>query len=149
MNPMEQYYLDRSFKGDVENKWNYLLDLAFQKADQVEFNVLFPRELSHAIEPVKHYQIKSLPTQNKIYKSGKTIRFNLTEDVKRFIASKPYFDWRNFVIEDISFLKQNVEFLATITHENYIIIKLNRDVYCTLNALGFELEPFENQSDDL
>jgi hypothetical protein len=144
MNTLEKYYLDRSFKGDVENKWNYILELAFQKADQVEFNVLFSRDLLYEIEPIKQYQIRSTPSENKIYKSGNIIRFNLTEEVKRFITSRSYFDWQNFVIEDISFLKQNVEILTTITHENYIIIRLNADEHFALCTLGFKLEPFQN-----
>jgi hypothetical protein len=136
-----KYYLDNTLQKTDQDKWLELLDYAFGIAEQVEFNILnrpfgkpdIPADLS--IDLVDQGKRK-----DKIYHSGKFIRFQLTKSIKEFIISKSYSDWYNFYIEDISFLKDGIEFFATITHENYVIVQLSESYRNDLNKKGFHFD---------
>ena len=43
-------------------------------------------------------------------------------------------------LEDISFLRQNSEFLGTISHENYIVLQMTEDERQSWNKKGFNFE---------
>jgi hypothetical protein len=136
-----KYYVDSTINTVDHDKWLLLLEYAFNLADQVEFNVLkqskdffnflvtFQDSLTDPAKPI-----------DKIYTRGEYIRLELTKEVKDFIKSKYYNDWYNYFLEDISFLKNGLEFFATITHENYVIIKLDESDRDYFNKQGFSFE---------
>jgi hypothetical protein len=136
-----KYYLDDTFQKTDHGRWLELLEYAFGKAEQVEFNILItqygridiPADLRMAL--LDHGKRKG-----KIYSYGMFIRFRLTENLKEFILSKSYSDWDNFYLQDISFLKDGIEFFATITHENYIIVQLSDSYRDDFNKKGFHFE---------
>ena len=61
----------------------------------------------------------------------------MTDKLKGFIKSKKYYEWYNFFLEDVSFIKDNVEFMATITHENYVILQMTEIQRNNLNINGY------------
>jgi hypothetical protein len=136
-----KYYLDYTLQKTDQDKWLELLDYAFVMAEQVEFNILdrtfgkpdIPADLSIDL-------IDQGKRKDKIYYSGNFIRFQITKNLKEFITSKLYSDWYNFYIEDISFLKNGIEFFATITHENYVIVQLSESYRDDLNKKGFHFD---------
>jgi len=76
--------------------------------------------------------------RNKIYPSGHSLKYRLTNSVKDFIRSKQCDEWNNYNLEDISFLKDDKEFLATITHENQIILQTTEKQRNELKEKGFD-----------
>ena len=134
-----KYYLDESLKDLDNDKWEYLLDFAFDRADQIEFNILNSnKDLACLKTELSDDFVETGNRKDKIYSSGKFIRYRLSDDMKQFVKSKNYRDWYNFVFEDISFLKDGLEFFATITHENYVILQLTTEQKDTFNKKGFD-----------
>jgi hypothetical protein len=134
-----KYYCDSSLNSD--EKWKHLLNNIVKISDTVEFNVL---QMNYADvldnELLKEgYSIMDYP-DGKLYSSGKCIQFPLTENVKNFVLLKSYADWYNFCIEDPSFRSGGKELLATVTHENYVIMLLSEKQREELNIQGFEFE---------
>ncbi|MCU0352054.1 MAG: hypothetical protein MUF43_14700 [Flavobacterium sp.] len=134
-----RYYCDDTFRKDDDIKWNHLLDYAFDLADHVEFNILhvgqkYPSEIESLLGDLVERKHK----RDKIYATDESIRFKLTDSLKNFIKSKKYNDWNNYFLEDISFIKHNLEFMATITHENYIILQMTEDLRDDLNNKNFD-----------
>jgi hypothetical protein len=132
-----RYYCYDSIKKEDNEKWQYLLDYAFQKADTVEFNILYSYDLITEIEGLKVSLLETGKRENKLY-PGNYVRFRLSDPVKHFIRSKNYSDWYNFNLEDISFLQNGKEFFATITHQDYIILDLTEKQRKELNEMGFD-----------
>ena len=133
-----KYYCDDTFKRDDDEKWNYLLDYAFKIADEVEFNILYSdHELTPEIEALSEDLIEKQKRKNKIYPSGYSLRYRLTDKLKEFIKSKRYSDWEGYNLEDASFLKNGTEFLATVTHENQVILQCSEGQRNTLKEKGF------------
>jgi hypothetical protein len=133
-----KYYCDDTFKKVDNDKWNYLLDYAFERSDYVEFNIL-TSDYKHRpeIETLSSDLIEKGEREYKIYPSGLYVRFTLTYKVKSFIKSKEYKDWYNYDLEDISFIKGDNEILATITHHNYIILQSTEKQRKELKDKGF------------
>ena len=133
-----KFYCYDSFQKDDEAKWQYLLDYAFQKADEIKFNILYSdQQLAPEIENLADNIVEKGKRSNKI-NSGNYLKFKLTDQVKNFIKSKKYADWLNFNLEDISFLSNEKEFFVTITHENYIILELTEKQRKELRNKGFD-----------
>ena len=150
---MTKFYLDdKTMKESDQKKWSYLLDYAFGKADMVEFNILYTdTALKKILTDFADDLIDKGKRRNKIYASGHYVRFRLTDKIKDFIKSKEYRDWYNSNLEDISFLLENHEFFATITHEDYVIIQMTDKHREIFNKRGFSFldiwEPVFNGHD--
>jgi hypothetical protein len=143
INDKNPFYLDRSLKKDYDDKWEYLLSIAFIDAEEVAFNITFQKiELSNRIKDLFPDLVFRGKDVNRFYGTGKTLRFKLTDRLKRFIKSKSYNDWYNFELEDISFYKDGKEFFCTITHEDYVILQMDENLRNDLNNKGFSFEPF-------
>ncbi len=135
-----KYYIDTSIEDDA--KWKYMIASILQKAETVEFNILYKRhEKSLEKEFGEDFKLASyLSNVKKIYSSGKCVQFPLTENIKNILMSKDYSSWNNNYIEDPSFRKNGEEIFATITHEHYVIMLLSETERLSLNSQGFEFE---------
>jgi hypothetical protein len=134
-----KYYCDNSFHKYEKNKWEYLLDYIFNQADQVEFNILrhnepVPTEISAISDDLIGFDKR----KNKIYYRRTSVKYSLTNQVKAFIKSKQYQEWHNYYYEDMSFLLHSQEILATITHEDYVIMMLTKEQKIELTNLGYD-----------
>jgi hypothetical protein len=133
-----KYYCDDTLKEDDDVKWNLLLDLAFKDSEYVEFNLLFIKmKLPPEIECLAEDFIIKRKRKDKIFYSGSSYLYKLSEKMKEFIKSKRYIDWYNYYYEDISFLRGNHEIFVTCTHENYIVIEMSEDLRNELNNKGY------------
>lgn len=149
MDSILKYYCDRSFKRDDDKKWFFLLEIAFNKCDTVEFNIL--RKGYNTVPEINELlqqQIRKSKKKDKIYSSGYSIEFRWNDKLKDFIKSKSYAEWYSFYFEDIAFLRDGKEILSTITHENYVIMLMTDYQREELNKKGFNFssdwgpEPF-------
>jgi hypothetical protein len=141
MNETEnRFYCDDSLKYGEEEKWKYLLEYAFEKADFVEFNILYSnQEITNEIESLSEFLVEKSKRSEKIYANGNYfVRYELTDKLKEFIKSKKYEDWNGFNYEDISFVKNGKEFFATNTHENLVIMEMNKALKEKLTKKGFD-----------
>jgi len=134
-----RYYCDNSFHKYDQWKWEYLLDYVFEKADQVEFNILrkndpVPFEISAISDDLIGFEKR----KNKMFYRGMSAKYSLTIQVKAFIKSKQYKEWFRYYYEDISFLLHNQEILATITHEDHVIMLLTETQKNELTNLGYD-----------
>jgi len=137
------YYCDKSLQDNDDSKWKLLLQIVISEANFVEFNI-FRQEYVNIpeITKISNNVIESYKRKKKIYRHGEIIRYKLNDEVIEFISNKSFAEWRNYYFEDISFLKDDLEILATITHENYVIVLLNENQLSDLNAKGYNFEFF-------
>ncbi|MBK8390720.1 MAG: hypothetical protein IPL23_16150 [Saprospiraceae bacterium] len=127
------------------NMWIELLKMKWNEAEFVEFNTLFKYDLLNLeLEELKIDLVAEGKRKDKIYASGKFRRYKITDSIKNFVWHKEYLTWKNYQFEDLSLLKNNVEILATITHENYIFISISEQERVVLNEKGYDFgELFE------
>ena len=134
-----KYYCDKTFHKYDQYMWEQLLDYIFKIADQVEFNILIKNEpVPFEISALSDDLIGFEKRKNKVYSTGMSVKYSLTNQVKAFIKSKQYKEWYNYYYEDMSFLLNNQEILATITHENHVIMMLTEDKKNELTNLGYD-----------
>jgi hypothetical protein len=133
----EKYY--SGFKVQTDFEWSFLLDLTIEKANAVEFNIFFKDYYKeNKLQPILKYQIFTDVRMNKIHSDGKCIRFNLSTEVINFVKSKSYDSWKNYCLGDISFLINEKEIMATISHHEEIILLLTPTQKEELQKLGFD-----------
>ena len=132
------YYCDSTFDQEDNNKWQKLVNVAVSSCDYIEFNIL-KKDYSNVkeISDISDALIEKHKRKNKIYPSGYCLRYKLCEKVIAFIKSKDYVAWNNYYLEDPSFIKDDLEILSTITHENYVIMLMASDEQKKLNKEGF------------
>ena len=143
MNLNEQEFIDVTsrFNSHFNNKWLIILDYIFPKSDEIEFNIFqVKKQLDSFINTWQDEFIEKGRRSNKIYPSGEYIRFKLTERFKEFIKSIKIREWSNYGLEDISFLKNGIEILAIITHENFIYLLMTDLQADILNNQDFNFE---------
>ena len=136
---MDKYYVDSSLKTDNQDKWVRLLDLYLPLANEIEFNILNKTaEFFDFTDLFKSEIVSQGKRKDKIYHYKEYIRLRKSEELVNYLRTKPYSSWTNYCLEDLSLIKGGVEFFATITHENYIIIKLSGPDRERLNKEGFD-----------
>ncbi len=109
------------FIGDNESKWKQVKEYILPIADHVEFNILYSDSTldDFLIEYEDSIELIS-EKKEKTYKSGKVLRLVLTNKVKRFVESKSFEDFNNWILEDPSFYIDDNEVISTISHEGQI-----------------------------
>lgn len=136
-----KYYADRTLKKTDQLKWIFLIDFAIETAEEIEFNIFRKSNEYYAL--IDNFE-KDILVQgirkDKIYHSGEFIRLKRSEGLINYIKTKPYSRWYSNDLQDISFLKNGVEFFATITHENHVILKMSESKRAELNKMGFDFE---------
>lgn len=138
---MKKYYCDSSFTQEDKRKWIFLLKTIIPLSDEVCFNALFKNYKDiNEIAILAEDLIFEGKIKNKIYSSGISLKYKLSSKLQRFIKSKLYGEWYNYHLEDISFFANGKEILATITHENHIIMLLDEKERMTLNNEGLNFD---------
>lgn len=138
----KKYYIDVTlrFNHQFNDKWLSLLDLILPDADKIAFNIFYPKkQLTSFINNWQEEFIERARGKTKIYSSGEYIIFKLSDKLREFVLSKKINDWNNYGLEDISFIKNDNEILATITHESYIYLLTSEVQSAKLNSMGFNL----------
>ena len=116
--------------------WNNLVQRALSNSDVVKFNILYNgKELSQFINGLKG-TAKIEKSSNKFYSTGKVVKLILESCDAEFLSSLMKFGfWKNKFIEDPSFWKGDNELLASITHEDMVMVDMEyfRDIVENLN----------------
>lgn len=105
-------------------KWEDVISYVVPLATHVEFNILYSDSVLEKI--LKKYRDSiedTISKKKKIYRSGKVLRLKLTEEVKDFIACKAFSDFKNWVLEDPSFYINDIEIIASVSHEDQIHLR--------------------------
>ena len=136
-----KYYLDNTFKPDDQVKWLKLIDFSLKFVDEIEFNILRKSiEFYDFQDTFRNEIVGQGRRKDKIYHHKEYIRLKITNDLVDYIKEKPYSSWHKNFLEDISFLKNGLEFFATISHENYVIVRLSETDRDDFNKQGFNFE---------
>jgi hypothetical protein len=136
-----KYFVDSTLEQDDQGKWLILIDFAIESAEEIEFNILKKSNDYYAfIDDFKKDIIAQGKRKDKIYHTKEYIRLKKSEGLINYIRAKTYSSWYKNFLEDISFLKNGTEYFATITHENYVIIKMSESKRIELNKTGFNFE---------
>ena len=131
------YYFDESFNGKNKAAWLLILEHYISNSDYVEFNQLFDYDDNYAeLLTLESDLVGKNIKEDKLYNFN-SVRYNLSENVVKFILSKNYKDWYNYIYEDISFRKANREIFGTITHHNYIVAEMSEKERELFNMSGF------------
>jgi hypothetical protein len=142
----QKYFRDVTlrFNSKFNEKWLSLIDLVLLEADEIEFNIFHPKkQLVSFINNWREEFIERGRGKDKIYSSGEYIRFKLSDRLREFVLSIKIKEWNNYGLEDVSLIRNEIEILATITHESYIYL-LTTDVQADkLNSMGFNLRQTE------
>lgn len=101
-----------------------LFELGFTNAEYIEFNILFKNpgdELSSLLKKYRGNLIgKSHVSEDDRFYSTKygRLSFPMSEELKEMMLERLKSEFSGFVIEDPSFIKDSVEIIGSITHEN-------------------------------
>lgn len=143
----QKYFIDVTlrFNSQFNDKWLYLIDLLLPEADEIQFNIFYSKkQLESFINNWHEEFIERSRSKAKIYASGECIRFKLSNRLREFVSSKKINEWNNYGLEDISFIKNEIEILAIITHESYIYLLTTDAQANKLNSIGFNLKLTED-----
>lgn len=133
-----KYYIDNSID---QQKWEAIVAEALSMADAVEFNYLYKKKkVPPEVAILKDEVIADGVRKDKVYPAGEFIRYRLGKEVIDFVRSKELSHWQNFPLEDISFLKDGIEFLATVSHEGYVVLLMTEEEKETRNSQGFHFD---------
>ena len=108
-----------AFSRDKQEKiWSAILQKCNNISEKMCFNVLYTyTDLLPIVNRLKFHNYSGY----KIYKSSNSIICNVNQKTYEFAISLGFTNATNYFLEDISFFIGEFEFLATITHESYII----------------------------
>lgn len=136
-----KYFVDSTLKKDDPEKWLLILDFTINSAEEIEFNIFKKSRSYYAfIEEFRKDIIDQGNRDDKIYSFKESIRLKKSEKLINYIRDRPYDFWWGNCLEDMSFIKNGIEFFATITHENYVIISLSESDRNFLNKKGYNFE---------
>lgn len=122
---MESFYL---LTINESSDWNIVVNEIESRITHIEFNVLYQDEqLNNMLDRFNQNFIGEGREKSKCYSNGHYLRFNFQNSVRNWVLTKPFNYFYNRCIGDPSFYINNIEVLATITHENQIY--LHKDFY--------------------
>ncbi len=106
--------------------WQFIIKKTVEFAEVVEFNILYEdEEILLFIEEYFSDYIGENISKEKFYKTGKSIRFKISEKMKSFLRQQSFSYWYNKSLEDPSFFCKDKEILATITHEDLLVLEID------------------------
>ena len=116
-----------NLSNEVSLLWQSIIEKTVEFANFVEFNVLYEdKEILSFIEEYSSDYMGENISEEKFYESGKSIRFTISEKMKSFLSQQDFSYWYNKPLEDPSFFYKDKEILATITHEDVLIVDIDR-----------------------
>lgn len=101
-----------------EKSWSAILQRCISISDKICFNILYQ---SSDLFPVASRLKFQNYVGDKIYETGNSIICDVNQKTSEFAISLGFANKAHYFIEDVSLYINNIEFLATITHESYII----------------------------
>ncbi len=129
-----KYYCNDNFDNLPEKAWQLLLDKVIGIATHLEVS----KNFSKAPFSVA-FTAAAVPLPQHIDRAYvATHRFLLTPEVIAEVKSKTYKDWDNYDSEDPAFYQEDVLLLGTITHEDYVVMRLYEKDRAELNSQGFD-----------
>ena len=127
------YYCHDNFEKPPATAWQLVLEQTLVIATHMEISRVFagalPQVLAAAMVPV--------PPRIKGPRVA-THRFILTPAVVAEVRAKSCNEWNNYEAEDPAFYQEDVLLLGTITHEDYVIMRLSEGERMILKNQGLD-----------
>ena len=128
------YYCHDNFEKLPATAWQLVLEQTLVIATHMEISRVFaegqlPQALAAAMVPVPlHIKRPYVATH----------RFILTPAVIAEVRAKSYNEWNNYEAEDPAFYQEDVLLLGTITHEDYVVMRLSESERMILKNQGID-----------
>lgn len=141
---MKKYFLFEP-EENIDKHWDLLINLVINQAEFIEFNILWHDwMLQKEFIILRKFKIKEYEKRKKIFSSNKSVRYKNTPEIKEWILSKSFSYWKNHYVEDPSFIRKDIEFLACRSNKDRIAILISEQEREYLISQGldiwFELE---------
>jgi hypothetical protein len=141
---MKKYFLFEP-EENIDRHWGLLINLVINQAEFVEFNILWHDwMMQKEFILLRKYKVKEYEKRKKIFGSNKSVRYKNTSEIKEWVLSKNFSYWRNHFVEDPSFIRKDIEFLACRSNKDRIAILISEQEREYLISQGldiwFELE---------
>lgn len=141
---MKKYFLFEP-EENIDKHWDILINLIINQAEFIEFNILWNDWLfQKEFILLRKFKVGEYEKKKKIFQSNKSVRYKNTEEIKKWVLSKKFSDWKDHYIEDPSFIRKDIEFLASRSNKNRIALLLSEPEREYLISQGldiwFELE---------
>ncbi|NVO83504.1 hypothetical protein [Hymenobacter terrestris] len=127
------YFLDDSFSQRA-HMWPALLAWVLPEANYLELN----RFLLKGPLPDMLREAQMTRPQQIARIFGATHRFWLTPALRTYCQTLAYGDWQEGDFEDPAFYHDDQLLLATISHEDHVVMQLNETEKALLNEQGFD-----------
>lgn len=135
---MKKYYVYQ-FKENSEIQWEFLKKSALKIADKVSFNPLWPNWYLQDELSLFRDLVKEMPKLNRINQINKFIVLKINDKLREFIESKPFSFWKNYYLEDPSFIKGKTEFISCKSRKEQVIMLLSESERMHLIDKGFDV----------
>jgi hypothetical protein len=130
---------------DIKNdqQWNWITAYCCNHPnfDFVDLNILYKgKELEDFMEYHQDSFVCRLTERDKrMYYTGEFLRFRLSENFRKFLATFNLKKFDSFCLEDPSFNNGKVDYLSIINHEDALIIDENLLDVSEFQKYGFDL----------
>ncbi|WP_128330978.1 hypothetical protein [Apibacter sp. HY039] len=114
-------FIENYTREDIINIFNYYYD----KAEIIYFNILFDSADEESFISIFKADL-IFKKEDKYYSTNKMLKVKSSQEVHDYILKNDILFCNNNFIEDISMFKEENEIFATITHEKYIIIHIEK-----------------------
>jgi hypothetical protein len=144
--PDKQVFFTEELGGNRGNRyWHRLLDLFLPEADMLEFEAGPARFIDHDDSSIEwRWSPPALLLSSLVISDTDDYsRFRLTDPVIAFLRSQPSFtDWQAYreLPEDPALFYQGEKLLWTISHENFLWVKLTEPILEKAKDLGIAFE---------
>jgi hypothetical protein len=135
---MKKYYIYQ-LGAQKEEQWQFLLSTALKIADSMTFNPIWPNwYLQDELNPFREQTFEKKDF-NRILQQNKYINLKLDKKLKDFVASKPFDFWKNYYLEDPTFVKGKTEFIASKSRKEQVFMLLSEKERELLIKRGFDV----------
>lgn len=136
---MKKYFLFEP-ENNINKYWDLLINLVIDQAEYIEFNILWNDwMLQKEFIKLRKYKEKEFEKRKKLFLSNKSVRYKNTPEFKEYFLSKKFTDWQHHYIEDPSFIRKGVEFLACRSNKGRIVLLISEEEREYLISQGLDI----------
>lgn len=135
---MKKYYIYQLGK-EKQSQWEFLVFSALKIADSMTFNPIWPNwYLQDELNQFRD-QTFEMKDFNRIFQQNKYINMKMSQNLKNFVAEKDFDFWKNYYLEDPTFVKGKTEFIATKSRKEQVFMLLSEKERELLIKRGFDV----------
>lgn len=136
---MKKYFLFEP-ENNIDEYWRILLNMVIDQADYIEFNVLWNDwMMQKEFIQLRKFKVKEFEKRKKLFMSNKSVRYKNTPEIKEYLLSKKFSDWRHHYLEDPSLIRKEVEFLSCRSNKGRIVLFISEEERKYLISQGLDI----------